>query len=85
MFIFIEKNILNNYIMDKMSYVMLVIAVVGSILILVQYNRKNQKESFRGGVINPTVAIIIALGLFGLIGGLIMWGEKQMASGFETS
>jgi phosphatidylserine synthase len=85
MFIFIEKNIYNNYIMDKMSYLMLAVAVVGSILILVQYNRKNQKESFRGGAINPTVAIIIALVLFGLIGSLIVWGEKQMASGFETS
>lgn len=71
--------------MDKMSYLMLAVAVVGSILILVQYNRKNQKESFRGGAVNPTVAIIIALSLLALIASLILWGEKQMATGFETS
>ena len=28
---FYEKNIYNNYIMDKMSYLMLAVAVVGSI------------------------------------------------------
>ena len=85
MFIFMKKYIFNNYIMDKMSYLMLAVAVVGSILILVQYNRKNQKESFRGGAVNPTVAIIIALSLLALIASLILWGEKQMARGFETS
>ena len=85
MFIFMKKYIFNNYIMDKMSYLMLAVAVVGSILILVQYNRKNQKESFRGGAVNPTVAIIIALSLLALIASLILWGEKQMASGFETA